>query len=828
MSAPGPRPATDGLTSAQARERLARDGPNTLFQASRQAPWQTVLKILREPMIALLLVALALYLVLGQARDAALLGLSIFVVIALTVYQQGKSQRALAALRELGSPRARVVRDGASVLIAASDVVVGDLLQLEPGDRLCADGLLLHAAGLAMDESLPTGESFPGRKDADSTGADARVSAGTVVVAGRGLATVVATAGRTETGRISAALADIRPQPTAMENELRRTVRLFALLAVTASAAVVALVWSATRDWAVALLDGVTLAIANIPEEFPVVLTVFLALGGWRLARSSALVRRLPAIEALGAITVLCTDKTGTLTCNRMTVAAVADMTRWTLLPADLSPDHLRALAVAAIACPVASPDPMDRALSAFRPSSLREVIREYPLSSALPATALVRKDPAGHLTAACKGAPETVAALCGLDDRMLANVRSLVDELARDGLRVLGVAEGELASAAAPDTLRAWPLQWRGLVAFNDPLRSGVAGAVREARQAGIRVVMLTGDHLETARAIARDAGISDSDVPVEGAALSEPVPDALLQRLVFARVRPEHKLHLVNALKAHGEVVAMTGDGVNDAPALAAADVGIAMGGERGTDVAREAAAIVLLDDNFVTIVHAIRLGRAVYDNLGRAIRYIVSVHVPLTGMALLPLLAGLPPVLTPLQVVLLQLVVDPACSVVLEREAPASDIMRRAPRPASARLLDHAALLGSLAKGALALVPTLAMYAAGLSLELNARQLSGLCLTSMVSANIALLLYYRARNGGLGRLVPNMSFRIIAALTLAGAALICRTPALSQLLNLEPAPFRLWMVAATLPFAMAYGAIALCSPPLRATHAPDRSAR
>jgi Ca2+-transporting ATPase len=432
-------------------------------------------------------------------------------------------------------------------------------------------------------------------------------------------------------------------------------------------------------DWLQALLAGITLAMSNIPEEFPVVLTVFLALGAWRMARHRVLVRRPPAIEALGAVTVLCTDKTGTLTENRMSVVeTVAE---------DGSIDARRVLhRIARLASAAETHDPMDRAIFGVAlpddapDAAMLHSLRRYPLSPTLPAyTAAWRSEDTDTLRIACKGAPETIAALCALApaprDRALAQVATM----AQRGLRVIAVAEAAWPlDAPLPDDPREFRFQWRGLLGFADPLRAAVPAAVAEARSAGIRVVMLTGDHPETARSIAAQAGLSARPRVALGdeiAALDDDAFDASAREIdVFARVRPEHKLRLVEALKARGAVVAMTGDGVNDAPALMAAHVGVAMGA-RGTDVAREAAAIVLLDDDFASIVRAVRLGRTLYDNIRRAARYIIAVHLPITGLALLPLLLDAPLILLPLHIVFLEMIVDPACSFVFEREPPAA---------------------------------------------------------------------------------------------------------------------------------------------------------
>jgi Ca2+-transporting ATPase len=796
-----------GLSSAEAAARLRRDGPNRLPQPERRSNLAIVARVLREPMLLLLLAAAGVYLLLGDAGDAVLLGISVVLVIALTVYQEQKAEHALQALRELGSPRARVLRDGEARQVAAQDVVLGDALLVAEGDRLAADARVLEEVDLQVDESLLTGESLPQRRAAGDDTEAARLHAGTLVVRGRGVAEVVAIGERTAIGRIGVSLRDLHPQPTPLQREMRRVVLVFAALALASCVAVVALYVALRGGWLDALLAGLTLAIANIPEEFPVVLAVFLALGAWRMARHKALVRRTPAIEALGATTVLCTDKTGTLTENRMRIAAlVAGDERWDGV-APPSPGALAALRIAMLASPPLSHDPMERALHAAwaqfgEPTPLQN-LREYGFTPECPAVAAAWAG-GESVCVACKGAPETVATLCGLAPAEHARMQAVVADMAARGLRVLGLAAAHLPrTAPLPDTLQRLPLAWAGLVAFADPLRAGVADAVAEARAAGVRVLMLTGDHPQTARAIAREAGIGDDRV-VLGAELDAATATAHVD--IYARVRPEHKLRLVEALKQRGEVVAMTGDGVNDAPALMAAHVGVAMGG-RGTDVAREAAAIVLLDDDFTTIVRAIGMGRAIYDNIRRAVRYILAVHVPITGLALLPMLTGAPMVLLPLHVVFLELIIDPACSIVFEREAPAPDLMRRPPRPRAQRMLDPRTLLASLAQGAGMFTAVAAIHLLAGGAGLAAAQSGALAFTALVAGNLGLILLYRS-DAGLWHTLRqrNPAFWFVVALALTVLAAVTWLPPLAAVFRFAAPPLSWWLAALALPLLLA----------------------
>ncbi|HSB98697.1 MAG TPA: HAD-IC family P-type ATPase, partial [Burkholderiaceae bacterium] len=649
------------MTAAEAAARLAAEGPNALPVPGRHGLAAIALGVLREPMFLLLLAATGIYLLLGDVHEALVLGASIAGVIAITITQERKAERALEALRDLSSPRAMVLRDGERRRIAGRDVVRGDLLILAEGDRVPADAKLLAATDLSADESLLTGESLP----VDKRVGDA-VFSGTLLVRGQGRAEVTATGPRSEFGRIGASLATLEPGKTALERETARIVRLVAIFAVALSFALMALYALVRGDWLAGVLGGLTLAMAILPEEFPVVLTVFLALGAWRISQRGVLTRRMPAIEMLGAATVLCVDKTGTLTENRMAVVdtpqAVVD--------------------IASLACEVDLFDPMEKAIvaaagaDALRVRAAWRLERDYPFGDDFLAVCHAWRSPQGMLRVAIKGAPETVLALCGRMDAI-----EEVHRAASEGLRLLAVAEAGW-EGPLPEDPRRYQFRFAGFVRLTDPLRASVPEAMAQCRRAGIRVVMVTGDFPGTALHIARQAGIeapealSGDDI----AALDDAALAAAVRRVnVFARVRPEQKLRLVQAYRAAGEVVAMTGDGVNDAPALKAAHIGIAMG-SRGTDVAREAAALVLLQDDFGSIVHTVRLGRRIYENIRNAMRYLVSVHVPIAGMSFLPMALGGPLFLLPVHVVFLEFVIDPACTLVYEAERTEAGAMER----------------------------------------------------------------------------------------------------------------------------------------------------
>lgn len=823
-----------GLSTAEALRRLRDSGPNVLQQERSPSPWALLVDALREPMLALLAVAAFLYWLLGDAAEAAILGSSVLLVVANTVYQAGKTQKALAALRELSSPQARVLRDGRATVCDARELVPGDVVLLGPGDRVPADATLLDSAALRVDESLLSGESVPAEKSAGSgsvavgaevgssagganeTASPSRIFAGTLVVGGNAQARVDATGSCTSIGKIGAALRGIVRERSPMQHEIDHAVVLFAALGL-AFCALVTVVYagSGRGSWLDALLAGITLAIASIPEEFPVVLTLFLALGAWRLAAVKVLVRRPPAIETLGAISVLCVDKTGTLTENRMRVAAAAAATStWRAAGALDTPPAVFAglLQDAAWACEAVPTDPMEIAIAdaggSIAPSAFKH-LRHYPLAPELLAVSQAWARPDGSRFVASKGAPEALAELCRLSGERREALLADVAAAAQHGLRVLAIARAEIVPGAvlpaSPSELRFELSGWMG---FADPLREGVKGAIAAAVAAGVRIVMITGDHPATAASIARAAGLPGTNVTT-GAELAafddEQLAGCLRNCQVFARIAPEQKLRLVRALRGEGHIVAMTGDGVNDGPALKAAHVGIAMG-RRGTDVAREAAQIVLLDDNFVSVVNGIRLGRLIYANIQRALRYILAVHVPVVAMTVVPLLLGGPLVLWPVHIVFLELVIDPACTLVFERQPAQSDPLAQPPRPAGSRLISRNLLIASLVEGAAATLGAALVYLSAWYSGAEAEMVAALTFTAIVVGNLALLAFNRNEAGMRGALqVDNAAFWIIAATALVMLGLSLYVAGLAALFRFA-APSAAWAGLATaLPVAL-----------------------
>jgi Ca2+-transporting ATPase len=797
----------DGLTSAEAAARLAADGPNSLPAGARRSLLHIVWEGAHEPMFLLLVGGGVLYLALGEPAEGAFLLSMVVFTLSMTLYQEGKTEHALEALREMSSPRATVVRDGAARQLDSREVVIGDLLLVAEGERVPADGILLRGDNMLVDESLLTGESEAVRKlpangqpdPAAPGGHDLPyLYSGTLVVFGQGAMRVGATATRTQIGRIGAALEQLSPGPSPLQRQSAHLVRMLAFLGLGLSLLLVLFYGLSKGDWMQALLAGIALAMSMLPEEFPIVLTVFPALGAWRLARSRVLTRRLAAIETLGATSVLCVDKTGTLTENRMAVARLYALGRQlTLEPEAAIPAPFHELIeLAALASAAAPFDPMEKAFHRLARHALPEaqhqhphwrMEKQYPLSGELRAMSQAWRLPEGGYLVAAKGAPEAIADLCHLEPDSRAEVLAEADAMAGLGLRVLGVARAVLDRAALPSGQHAFPFALAGLVGLADPLRAEIPDAIGQCRTAGIRVIMVTGDYPGTASAIARQAGLEAAPV-LSGEQIAALDPAALRERIgaasVCARIAPEQKLRIVQALRANGEVVAMTGDGVNDAPALKAANVGVAMG-QRGTDVAREAAAIVLLDDRFLSILLAVRAGRHIFNNMQKSMTYLLSVHVSVAGVALLPVLLGWPIVLYPMHIVFLELIIDPACSLAFENEAPEPDTMLRPPRKPDAALFGGRNLVLAALQGVSALAAVMVAFAWA-HRALPEDQARAFTFAALIATNLGMIYSNRSRTLSImaaGR-APNPVLWLVTASALGALALTVYQPALAAI--------------------------------------------
>ena len=761
-----------GLSDQEVIENLALDGYNELPSAKKRSFLKIIFEVMKEPMFLLLIACGLLYLFLGDLEEALMLLGFVFVVMGITLYQEQKTERALDALRDLSSPRALVIRNGLQQRIPGREVVRDDIFLLSEGDRVPADAVLLTGTNLNVDESLLTGESVPVRKinwdglrEVGRPGGDDLpfIYSGTMVVKGQGIARVLSTGLRTEIGKIGKALQTLEQEDTNLQRQTAKIVKVFATVGL-GLCAIVVIVFGLTRgDWLEGFLAGITLAMATLPEEFPVVLTIFMALGAWRISKQHVLTRRMPAVEMLGAATALCVDKTGTLTMNHMTVTKISSGDQLFDIDGKQSslPEEFHEVVEYSLLASPADPfDPMEKAMKELGGRTLLNtghihqdwtLVHEYPLSEKLLAMSRVWQSPDGQdYIIASKGAPEAIADLCHFDAAKNETLLAQINRMADQGLRVIGVARATFRHAALPKGQHDFEFKFIGLLGLADPVRPGVREALQECYTAGIRVIMITGDYPGTARSIASQIGLKPDNQIITGPELDAMTDDTLKERIkttcIFARAVPEQKLRLVMALKANNEVVAMTGDGVNDAPALKAAHIGIAMGG-RGTDVARESAALVLLDDNFASIVQAVRMGRRIYDNLKKAMAFIFSIHIPIAGMSLIPVLLKWPLALLPVQIVLLELIIDPSCSIVFEMESEEANIMNRKPRRLEEPLFGAEMLRTGLIQGLGVLAVVCGVYAFMLMRGYGEEQARMVAFLNMVIADLALVFANRS---------------------------------------------------------------------------------
>jgi Ca2+-transporting ATPase len=805
---------TSGLTELEAARRLKTEGYNELPLSRKRRSIAIAWDVVREPMFGLLVGCGIIYFVLGDAQEAIMLLGFVLLIMAITLYQERKTERTLEALRDLSSPRAMVIRDGRKRRVAGREVVRGDTLLLAEGDRIPADAVIVGSSHFSADESVLTGESVPVRKKTRNSSAFAEparpggddlpfVFSGTLAVRGLAVAEVVATGTQTEIGRIGRALQVVEIEETPLQKETAHLVNKLALLGVFLCVMVVVAYGFTRTDWVGGVLAGLTLAMAILPNEFPVVLTIFLALGAWRISQKNVLTRRTPAVETLGSATVLCVDKTGTLTMNQISVSKLLSGGAYYDVRAqdgDPIPEEFHLVVEYAILASQRDPfDPIDKALKKLGEDYLAStehihddwsLMREYPLSNELLALSRVWRSPDGReYVIAAKGAPEAVADLCHFNSDQLEQLSGEIAVMAGEGLRVIGVARAVFKQDHLPTRQHDFDFEFVGLIGLADPVRPQVPEAIRECYTAGIRVVMITGDYAGTALNIAGQIGLTFADRIITGPELDGMSDDELRNRIdsvnIFARVVPEQKLRIVAALKANGEIVAMTGDGVNDAPALKAAHIGIAMG-ERGTDVAREAASLVLLDDDFSSIVQAVRLGRRIFDNLKKAMAYILAVHVPIAGMTVIPVALNWPLVLLPIHIAFLHLIIDPACSVVFEAEPEERNVMNRPPRSPREALFGRRLLVTSLLQGIGVLVILLAVYGIALERGQGETDARTLAFTTLIVANLVLILTNRSWSSTIVATLksPNAALWWVVGGAVAFLALVLNVEVLRQL--------------------------------------------
>jgi Ca2+-transporting ATPase len=780
-----------GLTKNQVEDAELKYGKNEIVPEKKENLLHKILEIFKEPMFILLFVTATIYFLLGQFRDGIIMVVLVAMMAVVEIIQEWRTDKTLQALKDLSSPKVNVIRDDECISINSSELVPGDLVILEEGEKVPSDGQVVEMRDLGADESSLTGESEIVWKQITNENIDKDVHwrkdycyAGTMITQGSGIIRITAIGGNTEYGKIGLDVAAAPDRPTPLEKQTRQLIKVAATIGISLFILVTVITFANEYydhgrllvGLQNGILSGITLAMGIIPEEFPVILTVFLSMGAWRLARKNTLIRRLPSVETLGAVTVLCVDKTGTLTKNQMEV-------KETFVANNYSEKELAFWS--SLGCETEPYDPMEKAILLHSDSFeiertelfSNELILEYPFSSETRMMGHVWRIKDENCLAA-KGSPESILPLCNLSADELLLIEKRQTEIALKGLRVIAVA-CSVNMGKISEQLTDNRLAFIGLLGLADPPRDAVSDSVKLCTCAGIRVVMITGDNGLTACSIASQIGIPNSDNILTGNELETLSEEELCERVkttnIFARVIPRHKMRIVMALKKNKEVVAMTGDGVNDAPALKYADIGIAMG-MRGTGVAKEAADMILLDDNFTTIVDTVKDGRRIYDNIRKAIGYVFVIHIPIAFIALLAPIMRINPMLLPIHIVLLELIIDPTCSIVFERQPSEKDIMERKPRPVTQPLVTSNMLLKSILQGLSILIGSFGSYFYLLEvLNQNVLFARSFALAVLLISNILLVYVNQSERSSIIKSFLELSKDMVMWLTNIGVILI-----------------------------------------------------
>lgn len=746
-----------GLTQDQVKEAREKYGINELHFKKTNPFIAAMLQILKEPMVILLMIAASIYFTIGEYSDGLFLGMAIIMIGAISLFQDARSRKALQELKSLTQVKCKVIRDSQESEVPSADLVIGDLLIVEEGSLITADGRVIQSNDFSVNESILTGESLSVFKERDED-----IYKGTVVSSGRAIAIVTATGLKSQLGKIGKSLESIQEEKTPLE----RQIGSFTQKLVLAGLLVFILVWIInyldSHDFLDSLLKALTLAMSIIPEEIPVAFTVFMAMGSWRLMKMGIVVKQMKTVETLGSATVICTDKTGTITENRMSLAHLWTLHSNRIVNPDkisLSDDEQFLLATAMWASEPTPFDAMEKALhTAYEENSsvdkrkTYKMVHEYPLSGKPPMMTHVYMDKNGNRIIAAKGAPEAIINVCHLNGEELHLVQSAIKELSNQGYRILAVCDSSYDKEDYPPQQQDLPFNFLGLVAFYDPPKKGINGVIQSFYQAGLDVKIITGDNSETTKSIAQQIQFRDSDKIMTGDELMQLSDHELQQQVkkttVFSRMFPEAKLRIINALKSNGQIVAMTGDGVNDGPALKAAHIGIAMG-KKGTEIAKAAASLILMEDDLAKMVDAVGMGRKIYTNLKKAIQYIISIHIPIILTIFIPLAAGwtYPNIFSPVHVILLELIMGPTCSIIFENEPMEKNTMMKKPRPYSNTFFSLNELSTSILQGIGITMGTLTIYQYAVMQQLDENSTRTLVFIVLISANIFLTLVNRS---------------------------------------------------------------------------------
>lgn len=748
-----------GLTDAEVLASRKKFGSNVLESKKKNHFVEAIKGLVKEPMVILLLVAATLYFFTGNTGDGIFLAAAILLVAAISLYQDAKTHNALEKLKELSQPHCKVIRNGEVIEIMSQDVVVGDFLMVEEGSTIVADGIIVHSNDFSVNESILTGESFSVEKDANS--ADNKIYMGTQVGGGLAIAEITAIGNQTKVGKIGKSIEDISSEKSMLELQINNFVKKM----VIAGAVVFLLVWGInyynSEDVLDSLLKALTLAMSILPEEIPVAFTTFMAIGAWRLMNMGVIVKQMKTVESLGSATIICVDKTGTITENKMRLDKIftLETDKITSVKEVLSASEKELIITAMWASEPIPFDTMEQSLHSFyariaendeRPNF--KMVHEYPLGGKPPMMTHIFENDRGDRIIAAKGAPEALMAVSGLSDSEKEILKKKITDLAAQGYRVLGVGISKFEGTDWPKKQQHFKFKFKGLVAFYDPPKGNISKVFQDFYNAGIAVKIITGDIAETTAAIAKKVNFRGSGEVISGDDLLQ-LSDSELAKItseknIFARMFPEAKLKIINALKAQGHIVAMTGDGVNDGPALKAANIGVAMG-KKGTEIAKQSASLILVNDDLSKMVEAVAMGRKIYSNLKKAIQYIISIHIPIILTVFIPLVLGwvYPNIFTPVHVILLELIMGPTCSIVYENEPLEKDSMLQKPRPFSSTFFNWSELFTSIIQGLIITAGVLTVYQIAVNDGSNEAVTRTMVFTALITANIVLTFVNRS---------------------------------------------------------------------------------
>lgn len=748
-----------GLTSEQVIAARDRFGPNKLNYKNENGFIDTVKRISKDPMIILLLVASSIYFMSGKIGDGIFLTVAILFQTSISLYQYSRSKNALDKLKDLSQPKCKVIRDGTIQEIKSEDIVIGDSLLVEEGTAITADGSIIHSNDFSVDESILTGESLSVFKD--KTTDDKFIYSGTNVSTGLAIATITAIGNETKLGKIGKSLESISDEKTPLELQIANFVKKMAITGGLVFVIVWAINYWHYQNLLASLLQSLTLAMSILPEEIPVAFTTFMALGAWRLMKMGIIVKQMKTVETLGSATVICTDKTGTLTENKMSLAKIFVLKKNKFFdPKDeLIENEKELLKLAMFASEPIPFDPMEIALhdnyiyhhqDDIRPHF--KLVHEYPLGGKPPMMTHVFEDSKGNKTIAAKGAPEALMHVSNLSEKEKQQIHDAIALLANDGYRLLGLGESKFAGNKYPATQQELTFTFKGILAFYDPPKENIRKVLERFYSAGIAVKIITGDNSATTSAIAKQIGFDGHENTITGDELMK-LSDSELQSCVmhtsiFTRMFPEAKLKIIQALKSNKQIVAMTGDGVNDGPALKAAHIGIAMG-KKGTEIAKQAASLILLEDDLASMVDAVAMGRKIYTNLKKAIQYIISIHIPIILTVFIPLVLGwiYPNIFSPIHVIFLEIIMGPTCSIIYENEPLEKNAMLQKPKAIANTFFNWKELSLSIIQGLTITIGTLFIYQYSVNLRYNEELTRTMVFSVLVIANIFLTLINRS---------------------------------------------------------------------------------